>query len=157
MRNWMDERGDEVLGSRLLGDLVVVVDDEPPVRGPGGEILAQDLGERVDVLGWRRKRPQMLAQTMVTALDEGGRAPRDAERQRSDVGRRRPRCEPHSNSTVTRDPLLGQRRLPVAGGRDEHPHTRPGLVQKRIQTRALDDPALADPYFGDCRRRRRLP
>ena len=30
------------------------------------------------------------------------------------------------------------------------------LVQQREESRPLNDPALADPYFGDCRSRRRL-
>ena len=153
-----DERGDEVLGSRLLGDLVVVVDDEPRVRGPGSEILAQDLGERLDVLRRSGKRTKVLAQPVVAAVDRVDVALRAMPSASAATSVDDDRAVNQAASpTITCDPLLGQRRLPVPGRCDEHPHARLGLVEEREQARALDDPALADPHFGDCRRRRRPP
>ncbi len=135
---------------------MVVVQDEPRVLGPGSEVLAEDLRQRLDVLGRRGKRPQMFAQTVIAVVDELRSGPCDSERQCGNIGRRRSGGEPDTHATVAYHPLLGECRLAVARRRDEHPHARLGVVEDREQPRPLDDPALADPCLGDCRRRRPL-
>ena len=138
---------DEVLGRRLLGDLVVVVDDEPRVGGPVREVLAEDLGQRLGRSPRAREAPAGARAAGVAVVDESWRASRDSERKRGDVGRRRARREPRARATVAHHPLLGECRLAVAGRSDERPHARLRLVEEREQPRSLDDPALADPYF----------
>jgi len=46
---------DEALCLRLLGDLMVVVDHDPGLVGPVGQVFGQDLGENTDVLSRRRE------------------------------------------------------------------------------------------------------
>ena len=125
-----DERLDESPRHGVLRDLVVVVDDEPRIRRPGVEILAEDLRERLDVLGRRRERAHVRSEPLVAVFDDRGGALRDTECERGDVRRRRARREPRGASTVARDPLLGERRLSVPSGSDEHPHARLRLVQR---------------------------
>ena len=76
----------EVLGTRFLGDLVVVVDDEPCVGGPLAEVFAEDLGERLDVLRRCWERSQVGTQAGVAVRDDRCGALGDAERQCGDVG-----------------------------------------------------------------------
>jgi hypothetical protein len=54
-------------------DLLVLVDDEPAVARPGIEVLTEDLGEDVDILGRRRNSAEMLAKTDVAVGDDGTR------------------------------------------------------------------------------------
>lgn len=95
----------------------------------------------------------MLAQSMVAALDHRSGGAREAERKRRDVGGRRTRGVPGCSSAVASHPLLGKGCLPVSGRSNEHTDARLRLVEQREQSRSLDDPALADPCFWDCRRR----
>ncbi len=46
-----DESCDQVFGFLRSDDLVVVVDDEPAIGGPGSEILGKDLRENVNLRG----------------------------------------------------------------------------------------------------------
>ena len=61
---------DEVLGTRFLCDLVVVVDDEPCVGGPLAEVFAEDLGECLDVLRRCWEGAQMSTQAGVAIRDD---------------------------------------------------------------------------------------
>ena len=150
-----DEGLDEVLRLRLRRDLVVVVEDEPGVRRPLGEVFAENLGEGLRVLGGSRKRTQVLAESVVAVVDEGrGGGLRDAERESRDIGGRRTRRVPDADAPVAYDPLLGERGLPVPGRSDQRADARLGLVEEREQPGPLDDPALSDPWFGDCGSRR---
>jgi len=150
-----NECRDESLGLRLDRDLLVVVDDEPAFVRPDCEILAQDLGKRLDVLSRGGKRPEVLTQAKVTPLDERLTCPSETEGEPCDVSGGRARREPGSASSVASHPLLGERRLTVSGRRDEGSNAGPRVVQEREEPRPLDDPAASeDASFLDCRRRR---
>jgi len=82
---------------------------------------------------------------VIGVVDDRRRGSRNPESERGDVSRGGPRRVPDADASVARDPLLGKRRLPVAGRSDEHPHLRLRLVEEREEARSLDDPALADP------------
>ncbi len=141
-----EETADEVLGARFFCDLVVVVENEPGVLGPPRQILREDLGERLDVLGRRRQRAEVSAEPRIAVVDDRGRAARDPERKRSHIGGRSPSREPGRATPVAHDPLLREGRLPVAGGADQHSDTRLGCIEEREQPGSLDDPVLTDPY-----------
>jgi hypothetical protein len=149
-----DERPDELLRLGCAGDRLVLVDDEPGARRPGLEVLAEDLRERRNAIGGSWDRFEVRAQARVAVLDDRQRCLRDPERKSGDVDRRGSRAEPRTATTVTGDPLLGERGLSVPCGRNQHPDVRPRFVEERIQPWTLDDPAsLQRPRLADSRRR----
>jgi hypothetical protein len=66
---------------------VIIVDDEPGVFGPLGEVFGDDLGERLDVLTRGGEGAEVFSQAVIAALDDRRRTARDSERERRDVGR----------------------------------------------------------------------
>src|SRR3990170_157568 len=83
------QRRHEALRFRRPRHLLVLVEDEPSVSGPGFEILTDDLREGLDVLPSRRDGAQVLAQPYVAAFDQSRASTRDAEREGGDIRRRR--------------------------------------------------------------------
>src|SRR5262249_21182122 len=99
--------------------------------GPCGEVLAEDLGERLHVLGRSGQRSQMLSKTLIAALDDRRGGSSEAEREGGDVGGGRTGRGPGRSAAVARHPLPGESCLAVSGGGDEHPDTRLRLVEER--------------------------
>jgi hypothetical protein len=96
----------------------------------------------------------MLSQAVIAVVHDRRTSTSEAERKRSDVSGGGTGREPGRSSALASHPLLGEGRLAVSGWSDEHADARLRLVEEREQPGPLDDPALADPCFGDCRRRR---
>lgn len=96
----------------------------------------------------------MLSEPDVAFRDELDRRSRESQRERSNVRGGTPCREPAPTTSVSADPLLGQRGLPVAGGSDERLYPGRRLVEQGEEARPLDDPAaLERPWGPDCRRR----
>jgi hypothetical protein len=70
---------------------VVVVDDQPAASRPGFQILSENLGQRLDVLGWGGKSAKVLAKSRVTSLDESRARPSETQSERRDIRGRRAR------------------------------------------------------------------
>jgi hypothetical protein len=99
----------------------------------------------------------MFTKSRIASLDETGARPREAESERRNVSRGRARGVPGATPPDARDPLLGERRLSISSRRDKRSDAGLRFVEKREETRPLDNPAaLESADFGDCRRRRHL-
>ena len=102
---------------RLLRDLVVVVDDEPRVRGPVAEVLAEDLRE----CHWTFSSARNLGRgVLAEPWSQSERSLSLRARCRARARRRRSTTiapgEPRSDGDLAANHLLGERRLAVAGG-----------------------------------------
>ncbi|HET6624560.1 MAG TPA: hypothetical protein VFG70_08515 [Gaiellaceae bacterium] len=135
-----DERLDESLGVASPRDLLVLVDDDPRVWRPVAEVLSEDLGERIGVLGRCGHGAQVLAQPLVGTCDERRRRARETQRQGGDVPRGAADDEPRALPSLVRHPMLGEGGLAVARRGDEQPHTGVRGVQQRVEPVPLDDP-----------------
>ena len=83
----LDDPLDERLGGRRLPDVVVVVDREPRIRRPRGEILGEKIDEHTDFGGRVARRVEALRQTAVAALDDVRTGCRHLPRENRDVRR----------------------------------------------------------------------
>ncbi len=89
----------------------------------------------------RAARRSSVGVVVASTSDRARLRCRSPARQR----RRRRRCRvPRDGRSRRAKPFPSQRRLPVAGGRDEQDDARFRFVQKLRQPRALDDVALPD-------------
>ena len=121
--------------------MLVVVDRDPRVIGPrrrgpptaGRPAPASSCG-RVG------RRAQALAEPPVAAGHDLRPGRRHLTREHRDVRRRAARPHPRDAGGPCR-PLLGQRRLAVAGAGDQHPHLRPRAIERPDQPRTLEDAA----------------
>ena len=143
---------DEQPSDQLLGCLgrqeLVVVDDEPRIVRPIGEVFRQELLDDVDLLLWlaacREPLPQATPHIGYQRLD----GVCDAKRERGDIAGRRGALIPRVRSAG--QPLPSERRLAVAGRGDEHDRSRGRLVEEPRQPGALDDVAPPRPNLLPC-------
>src|SRR5260370_11068310 len=100
---------------------------------PRGLRIRDGAGKRLAWLAIRREHANTVRESGVERL-------RDPDGKRSDIGHRRTAAVP-GDAVLPLEPLACERRLAVAGGRNEQEDSSLGFVEELGQPRALDDEA----------------